>query len=224
MSVPGGKPSDTPVGFTRLGPKVAPTGGMRSALATPTTARACDTRATAILRFWLAARASASSVSSAGSLNTFHHSPRGSDSAGRAVFQLPRSAGVSSLNCAGVSTSGRSNFGASEQPPSDAATMSARMSFARKNLILVRGSGEGLDLRDLAMLFERAIAGELAQHDIEHRREKQSERGDADHSREDRDAHCLTHFRSRARRKRERYHSHAEAERRPQDGTQPQPA
>jgi hypothetical protein len=58
----------------------------------------------------------------------------------------------------------------------------------------VRGAGEGLDMCRLAMSFQRAVAGQLTQQNVEHRREEDAEQGDADHAREHGHAHGMTHL------------------------------
>ena len=44
------------------------------------------------------------------------------------------------------------------------------------------------------MAYRPAAAGQLAQGDVEHRRQEQAEQGDADHAGEHRRAQCLAHF------------------------------
>ena len=78
--------------------------------------------------------------------------------------------------------------------------------------------------RAVAVLDQRLVTGEAAQQHVEHRREEDAERRDADHAGEHRDAHGVTHLRAGADRCYQRHHAHDEGNRRHQDRPQPQAA
>src|SRR5690242_18758550 len=65
-----------------------------------------------------------------------------------------------------------------------------------------------------------STGGNSTDQDIEERREDETEKGDAEHAGEDRDAHDVAHLRSRAASEHQRQNTHDERERRHENRTQ----
>ena len=168
----------------------------------------------------LLASARAIRPSSTGSPNAFHHSPRGCVSRGRgggpaAVAFLERAGAAGS---AAGSMAGERRAAGEDERGNAGVARSVFMSPQSEDPAKASTCGTS------PCCLSCRLPAELAQQHVEHRREEEAERGDADHSGEHRDAHRLAHLGAGAGGEGERHDAHHERHRRHQDRTQPQAA